>query len=208
MNKKLFLPILFLMIFNVAMSQRFDAGILAGFNASQVTGAQLNGIPISGFHKPGVLAGLYVETDLAPAVFAGIEIKYSQKGARKKVTDKSPESYVMRLGYIDFPVYLAFRTNQKGAILAGVSTGYLVHSQEVNDYGELPPEDQHPFKDIDLQPFVGFQFDFLDRIKADLRFAISVLPIREQPGEGTNYYWYNNQFSKVISLAAYYQFGR
>ena len=59
MNKKLFLPILFLMFFNMAMSQRFDAGILAGFNASQVTNAQLNGIPIRGFNKPGILAGIW-----------------------------------------------------------------------------------------------------------------------------------------------------
>ena len=208
MNKKLFLPILFLMFFNVAMSQRFDAGLLAGFNASQVTGAQLDGVPIKGYNKPGVLAGIYVQTDLAPAVFAGMEIKYSQKGARKKVTDKNPDVYVMRLDYVEVPFYFAFRTNQSGSILAGVSTGYLFHSVELNNYGELPPEDQHPFKNIDLQPFVGFQFEVFDRLKADLRFAISVLPIREQPIGGTNYYWYNNQFSKVISLAAYYQFGR
>jgi hypothetical protein len=208
MNKKLILPILFLMFFNVAMSQRFDAGILAGFNASQVTGAQLNGVPIKGYNKPGVLAGIYVQTDFAPAVFAAMELKYSQKGARKKVSDKDPEKYVMQLGYLEVPFYLAFRTNQVGSILAGISTGFLTHSKEVNNYGELPPEDQHPFKEIDLQPFVGFQFDLFDRVKTDLRFAISVLPIREQPGEGTNYYWYNNQFSKVISLAAYYQLGR
>ncbi len=208
MYKKLFLPIAFLMFFNVAMSQRFDAGILAGFNASQVTNAQLNGIPIKGFNKPGILAGIYVQTDLAPAVFAAMEIKYSQKGTRNKVTDKNPEKYVMRLGYIDIPIYLAFRTNQRGSILAGVSTGFLTNSVEINNDGKFPPEDQHPFKNIDLQPFVGFQVELFDKIKTDLRFAFSVLPIREQPGEGTNYYWYNNQFSKVISLAAYYQFGR
>ena len=137
-----------------------------------------------------------------------MEIKYSQKGARKKVTDKNPERYIMRLGYLEVPVYMAFRTNERGSILAGVSTGFLANSKELNDYGELPPEDQHPFKNIDLQPFIGFQFDLLERITADLRFAISVLPIREQAGQGTNYYWYNNQFSKVISLAAYYQLGR
>ena len=208
MNKRLFLPILFLMSFNVAMSQRFDAGILAGFNATQVSNAQLNGMPIKGFHKPGGIAGIYVETDLAPAVFAAMEIKYSQKGTRKKVSDKSPEKYVMRLGYIDIPLYVAFRTNQRGSILAGISTGYLIHSEEIDDYGKLPPEDQHSFKSIDLQPFIGFQFDLFDKVKTDLRFAMSVLPIREQPGDGTNYYWYNNQFSKVISLAAYYQLGR
>lgn len=208
MNKKLFLPILFLLFINAAMAQRFEAGILAGFNASEVSGTQLNGVPIRGYNKPGIIAGLFVQTDLAPAVFAGMEIKYAQKGARKKVTEKSPESYVMRLGYIEVPVYAAFRTSQRGAVLAGISTGFLTHSKELTIDGELPPIDQYPFERIDLQPFVGFQFDLLDRVRTDLRFAMSVLPIRKQPGEGTNYYWHNNQFSRVISLAAYYQFGR
>jgi hypothetical protein len=56
---------------------------------------------------------------------------------------------------------------------------------------------------------LGFQFDFLDNLKVDLRFALSVLPIRGRQGEdGTNYYWQNNQFNNVISLAGYYQIGR
>jgi len=204
MINKLFFTTLFFMLCSVALAQRFDGGILAGLNASQVQGDNL-----SGYNKPGVLGGFYVETDLAPAVFMGMEIKYAQKGSRKKVTDKDPEKYIMRLGYIDVPVYLAFRTNQRGAVLAGLSTGFLVHSKEMDNYGEFPVEDQNAFNSIDLQPFLGFQFDFLDNLKADLRFALSVLPIRGRQGEeGTNYYWQNNQFNNVISLAAYYQIGR
>jgi len=204
MKNKLLFAALLLMICNVALAQRFNGGILAGLNASQVEGDIYRG-----YHKPGILGGFYVETDLAPAVFMGMEIKYAQKGSRKKVTDKDPEKYIMRLGYIDVPVYLAFRTNQRGAVLAGLSTGFLVHSKELDNYGEFPKEDQNAFNTIDLQPFLGFQFDFLDNLKADLRFALSVLPIRGRQGEdGTNYYWQNNQFNNVISLAAYYQIGR
>jgi hypothetical protein len=150
---------------------------------------------------------LYVQTDVAPAVFMAMEIKYSQKGARNRVTVKNPEKYIMRLDYIDVPVYAAFRTNDKGSVIAGVSTGFLIHSLEMDNYGEFPQEDQNAFNTIDLQPFVGFQFDFLENLKADLRFALSVLPVRGKPGN-TNYYWQNNQFNNVISLAAYYQFGR
>ena len=113
----------------------------------------------------------------------------------------------MRLGYIDIPVYMAFRTNDRGSIIGGLSTGLLVHSAEFDEYGEFPEEDQHPFNTIDLQPFLGFQFDFMDNIKADLRFALSVLPIRGKPCD-TNYYWHNNQFNNVISLALYYSLDR
>lgn len=199
---------LIVLIFVVAGSfaQRFDAGLIAGFNAAQVEGDTYKG-----YNKPGVLAGIYVQTDVAPAVFAGFEMKYSQKGARNRIKPKDPDpvKYIMRLGYIDLPVYVGFRTNDRGAILAGISTGYLLHAKEFDEYGEFVLENQNKFRNIDLQPFVGFKFDFLEQVSVDLRFALSVLPIRGQPGENaTNYYWINNQFNNVISLALYYRLGR
>ncbi|HRX13350.1 MAG TPA: hypothetical protein P5210_16925, partial [Draconibacterium sp.] len=76
MKNKLLFAALLLMICNVALAQRFNGGILAGLNASQVEGDIYRG-----YHKPGILGGFYVETDLAPAVFMGMEIKYAQKGS-------------------------------------------------------------------------------------------------------------------------------
>ncbi|MEN8116426.1 MAG: porin family protein [Bacteroidota bacterium] len=204
MYRKIFIGISLLFVLNMAVAQRFDAGLIAGFNASQVEGDAFKG-----FNKAGVLAGIFVQTDVAPAIVAGMEIKYSQKGSRKKYNPKLPEQekYVMRLGYIDIPVFMGFRTNDRGMIIGGIMPGVLLHSKEVGSYGEFPEEDQHPFKNFDLQPFLGFQFDFLEQVSVDLRFALSVIPIREKPGN-SNYYWHNNQFNNVISLALYYQFGR
>ena len=181
MTKKLLTSTMFLLIVNVAFAQRFDGGAIVGYNASQVEGDTYKG-----YHKPGVVAGFYVETDIVPAIFAAFEIKYSQKGARKKVTTKDPEKYIMRLSYIDLPVYMAFRTNDRGSILAGLSTGFLIGAKEFDNYGEFAIEDQNAFNAIDLKPFVGFQFDFLDNLKADLRMGLSVLPIRGKP-VNTNY---------------------
>jgi len=203
MIRKILAFFLFILLANLVFAQRFDAGILAGYNATQVEGDTFKG-----YHKPGLVAGLFVQTDIAPAIFAAMEIKYSQKGARNKIKPKEPQKYIMRLGYIDIPVYLAFRTGEKGSIVGGISTGFLIHSAEFDEYGEFPKEDQNAFNTIDLQPFLGFQIEFLNNKKADLRFALSVLPIRGQPGEGTNYYWHNNQFNNVISLALYYQIDR
>jgi hypothetical protein len=206
MTKKLFISVAILFLANWASAQRFEGGLLAGFNATQVEGDYFKG-----YNKPGILAGFFVQTDVAPAIFAGMEIKYSQKGSRKRIKpkDPDPEKYIMRLGYVDVPVFIGFRTNDKGAVVAGVSAGYLIHAMEFDVYGEFPQEDQNAFKNLDLQPFLGFQFDMLDNVKLDLRFALSVLPVRGQPGDdATNYYWLNNQFNNVISLAAYYNFGR
>ena len=204
MNGKILLMLFALFFIEAAYAQRFEGGILAGYNASQVKGDRF-----TGYNKPGVLAGFYVQTDIVQAVFAGMEIKYSQKGARNRINPKNPvpEKYIMRLGYIDVPFYAGFRTNDKGTVIAGVSAGYLIHSKEFDEYGEFVKEDQNAFNDFDLQPFVGFQFDMLDQVKLDLRFAFSVLPIRGLPGN-TNYYWLNHQFNNVISLALYYRLDR
>ena len=200
MNK--FLITIFLLVAaNVLFAQRFDAGLIAGFNGSQVEGDYFKG-----YNKAGILAGIFVQTDVAPAIVAGMEIKYSQKGSRKKYDPKQPEveKYVMRLGYIDIPIFMGFRTNERSMIIAGIAPGVLIHSKELDNYGEFPKEDQHPFNTFDLQPFFGFQFEFLERFSIDLRLALSVLPIRNQPS-GINYYWHNNQFNNVISLSVYYR---
>ncbi len=199
--KRALLTIALLATTVLVYAQRFDAGLIAGFNASQVEGDYFKG-----YNKAGILAGIYVQTDVAPAIVAGLEIKYSQKGSRRKYDPKLPDvdKYIMRLGYIDIPIYMGFRANNRSMIIAGITPGVLLHARELNSYGEFPVEDQHPFKNFDLQPFVGFKFDFLERLSLDLRFALSVVPIRNKP-DGTNYYWHNNQFNNVISLAFYYE---
>ena len=204
MKRKLLLPVFFILLVNVSVAQRFVGGVLAGYNATQVRGDSY-----TGYHKPGILAGAFVQTDIAPAIFAGMEIKYSQKGARNKVDseEEDPDKYIMRLGYIDLPVFMGFRTSDKSAVIGGISAGYLISGKEFDEYGEFTEEDQNPFNDFDLQPFIGFQFDMIDRLKLDLRLAYSVLPVRGLPGE-TTYYWLNSQFNNVISLALYYRLNR
>jgi len=203
MLRKLLFAGALLFVLNVAVAQRFDAGLIAGFNASQVEGDEFKG-----YHKAGILAGIFVQTDIAPAIVAGMEIKYSQKGSRKKHDPKQPEieKYVMRLGYIDIPLFMGFRTNDRSMIIGGIAPGILLHSKEIGSYGELPEEDQQDFNTFDLQPFVGFQFDFLERASVDLRFALSVVPSVDKTG--TNYYWHNGLYNNVISLAFYYNLGK
>jgi len=204
MIKKIVLPALILFIVQFTMAQRFEGGALAGFNATQIEGDNFKG-----YNKPGILAGFYVQTDVAPAIFTGMEIKFSQKGSRKKIKpkDPEPEKYIMRLNYIDVPIFMGFRTGNSGAVVGGITAGYLFSAKEFDEYGQFPEQDQHEFNNFDLQPFIGFQFDLLDNVKLDLRWAMSVLPVRDRPINTTSY-WLNNQFNNVISLALYYRFDR
>jgi hypothetical protein len=185
---------------NFIFAQRFDAGLIVGFN-----GTQVEGDAFKGYNKLGALAGIFVQTDIAPAIIAGMEIKYSQKGSRRSFNPKTNEDqYIMRLGYIDIPVYMAFRTNDRSMIIGGIAPGILIHSREIIGLDDVDDPNKKPFNNLDLQPFIGFQFDFLERASIDLRFALSVIPIRNKP-EGTTSYWLNNQFNNVISLAIYYR---
>ncbi len=202
--KKIFVFICFVLFSTFTFAQRFDAGLIGGFNASQVDGDLYRG-----YHKPGIVLGAYVQTDIAPAIFGSMEIKYSQKGSRNQYDEDKPEEnkYIMRLGYIDIPVILGFRTSDKIMVIAGASAGYLLHGKEFDEYGEFLEPDQNAFEDFDVQAIAGFQFDLLDNIKLDLRMCYSLLPIRGLPGS-TNYYWNDNQFNNVISLAVHYRFDR
>ncbi|HOY50147.1 MAG: PorT family protein [Prolixibacteraceae bacterium] len=204
MNRKNLTVIVFLLATLTVGAQRFEGGILAGFN-----GTQVEGDAYKGYHKPGALAGLWVQTDLAPAVFGGFELKYSQKGARNRLNPKDPvpEKYIMRLDYVDMPVFAGFRSSDRISVIGGVSFGYLVHSVEINEDGPFPPEDQKPFNEFDLQPFLGFQFDLLEQLKLDLRMAYSVLPVRGKP-DNDLWYWRQNQFNNVLSMALYYKLDR
>jgi hypothetical protein len=203
MAKNLTTVIFLFFLVNIVVAQRFDGGAIIGFNATQVEGDSYRG-----FHKPGVAAGFYVETDLAPAVFAAFEIKFMQKGARKKTTENDPLKYIMRLNYIDLPIYAAFRPSEKTAIIGGISPGFLLSGKEFNNDGEFPPEDQNDFNAFDLQALVGFQFEMSEKWKTDLRFAYSLIPVRDKNPMGFPYYWDRNQFNFVATLALYYQFGR
>lgn len=184
-----------------AYSQRFEGGVLAGLNASQVDGDSY-----SGYKKPGIVAGGYVLTNLSKNLFTGMEIKFAQKGSRKNPNPKTgdQEQYIMRLNYIDIPFYLGVRTSETTSILAGLSAGYLMSGTEYDNYGKFPPEDTHAFNDFDIQGMLGFRFQMTDRLFIDLRGAYSLLPIREQPGDVLSY-WLDSQFSNLLSTTILYR---
>lgn len=200
--KKLFLIFLLLAITSlVGFSQQFEGGVIAGFNASQVDGDLYKG-----YHKPGIALGGYVQTNLSRKVFAGMELKFMQKGSRNidSLATNGQIKYIMRLNYVDLPFYLGIRTSEKISLLVGLSPGYLLSGNEYNDYGIFPEQDRRPFNAIDLEGFLGFRFQFTDRLFVDLRGAYSLLPIREQPGDPL-WYWKSNQFNNLLSTTVLYR---
>lgn len=182
-------------------SQRFEGGVIVGLNASQVDGDNY-----SGYHKPGVALGGYVQTELSRIIYAGMELKLMQKGSRNidSLATDGQIKYIMRLNYVDLPVYLGIRTSEKLSLLVGLSPGYMISGTEYNDYGKLPEQDQKPFSEFDLQGLLGFRVQITRRLFVDLRGAYSVLPIREQMGDPL-WYWKSNQFNNLLSTTVLYR---
>jgi len=199
-----FLLIIFLMGATAmsSFSQRFEGGLLGGLNASQVDGDSYKG-----YHKAGVVLGGYAQTDISRNLFAAMELKFAQKGSRNvdSLAQYGQVKYIMRLNYAELPVYLGIRTSEKTSVFAGASFGYLISGKEFNDYGEFPPEDQHPFNAFDLEAMLGFRFQITDRLFLDVRGAYSVMPIREKIENADLYYWRDNQFNNVLTTTVLYR---
>lgn len=195
--------IIFLLIFAciAGFSQKFEGGVLGGLNASQV-----DGDTYSGYKKPGIVIGGYVQTNLSPTVFAVMELKFAQKGSRNidSLAVNDQIKYVMRLNYAELPVYLGIRTSDRISILLGLSSGYLISGTEYNDYGKFVSQDQHAFNAFDLEALLGFRFQLSKRIFVDLRGAYSLLPIRKQQGDPL-WYWKSNQFNNLLSTTILYR---
>ncbi|HAQ20585.1 MAG TPA: hypothetical protein DCR40_15350 [Prolixibacteraceae bacterium] len=200
--KQIYLIVIVLTVVSLnGLSQRFEGGIIGGFNASQVDGDSYRG-----YHKPGIALGGYVQTNFSRTVFAGMELKFMQKGSRNidSLATDGQIKYIMRLNYVDLPVYLGVRTSEKIAVLFGLSPGYLISGTEYNDYGKFGEEDQNPFSELDLQGLLGFRFHLSRRLNIDLRGAYSLLPIRKQKGDPI-WYWKSNQFSNLLSTTVLYR---
>ena len=200
--KQIYFIILLLTITSLTgFAQRFEGGVLVGLNASQVDGDNY-----SGYRKPGIALGGYVQTNLSRTIYAGMELKFAQKGSRNidSLATDGQIKYIMRLNYVDLPVYLGFRTSERISLLVGVSPGYLISGREYNDYGRLPEQDQKAFSEFDLEGLLGFRFQFTKRLFVDLRGAYSVLPIRKQKGDPL-WYWRSNQFNNLLSTTVLYR---
>ena len=202
---KHFLLIMFLLGITsmFSYSQRFEGGVLGGLNASQV-----DGDTYSGYNKPGIVAGGYVQTNLSRTVFVSMELKFAQKGSRHvdSLAVDGQRKYIMRLNYAEMPIYLGIRTSEKVSLLAGLSTGYLISGTEYDIYGKFVQADQHPFNALDIEAMLGFRFKMTDRLSVDLRGAYSMVPIRgKYTGNSQLYYWRDNQFNNLLNTTILYR---
>ncbi|MCB0572650.1 MAG: PorT family protein [Phaeodactylibacter sp.] len=121
--------------------RRFEGGLVAGFNMSQVDGDLLHG-----FHKIGVNAGGRVNAVLNERWRIGLELLFSQQGASRGRLDNPASQYdKIRLNFVEAPVLVHFQ-DWKIQATAGVSYGRLIN-YEVIDYTGEDATEQIPLRE-------------------------------------------------------------
>jgi hypothetical protein len=189
--------ILILLMPLLVFSQRFQGGIVAGFNASQIDGDYFYG-----YNKAGLMGGAFVFTEFKDKWKGQMEIRYSAKGS---ATNKDNIEYQKNLlRYIEVPLIIEYKIFKKVQLQAGASIGYLFYAKQ--DIGSGYEDYEKKLKPMETAICAGLNASFLDPLNFNIRYSYSLFPVYENyPLEsyGTRA-WFNN----VITFGIYYRIGR
>jgi len=189
-----------------ALSQpqpRFQAGIIAGGNFSQVDG-DLD----AGVHKVGLNAGFSSYTMLAPNVYLNLELLFSQKGSRYGREWQSYAGpylmvYQMKLNYIEIPLLLHYEVAPRWVIGAGASYNRLLQSQEryrgLYGWNDFDPE-KYPYKKNEWEYVGSASFRLSNKVIAELRYQYSITPVRAAADIPQDFSGYKAQRNNLFAL--------
>jgi hypothetical protein len=84
-----------------ARQQRFNAGAVLGFSASQIDGD--NSV---GYNKPGLIAGIHTTVYLRKRFDTSIEFLFAQRGSQSEIIKdvENPGAFSMTLNYVEVPL--------------------------------------------------------------------------------------------------------
>lgn len=180
--------------------RRFSAKAhLGGF------GSQVGGDGLSGFDKLNVGAGIGVSTPVGESLNLEMELNLAQKGSKKRTDPDNygEDQYKMDLWYVQVPVVLEYRLNERFGGNAGLAAGALIASKESDFFGEI---ENHPeFNALDLSLVLGARYHFNDNWMAELRFDQSLVPIRSR-GDHLPLRIQGHQFNTVLGVFLSYYF--
>ncbi len=187
-------------------SQKFNGGILAGGNVSQV-----DGDTYEGYHKFGYQAGAYVYLRVSPHSSFQMEMEYFQKGSRRASNPDSgagDHSYLLRIHYLEIPFLYQYTFARRFQAEAGPAIDVLLGSLE--EYDGLPVTNTVALRPITLSGILGFSCYLSHHLKAGFRFNYSLLSIRvpanpEPPGY-RHILFETGQYNNVLSLTLSWDF--
>lgn len=160
------------------MAQRFKGAVMGGFNMSQVDGDE-----VYGYHRFGGHIGVAAILPLKKWDIT-LETVFNQKGSYQKPrfpADTLTGEYDLRLNYLEVPLMVHYTDREFITGGIGFSYGRLVYANEVEHGGNDPPyTDSVVFNNSDFNFLADVQIRVYKRLKFNVRFAYSIVPIRER----------------------------
>lgn len=161
-----------------AVGQKFDGGIYAGINTSQITGDDL-----AGYDKLSAAFGGFARRSFNERWAMTMELGYLGKGSRKNISprDSVPTFYLLRLHYIEVPLMVQYTWKEQLTLEAGPSVGVLFKWYEEDTFGELsgPYSSRQQFKPLDFSFALGVMWWFNERWAISVRNANTMFPVRD-----------------------------
>ena len=157
--------------------QRFDAALIAGFNASQIDGDNL-----AGYEKLGVHAGAKAYARFSENFSFGMELLFSQKGSKSGLNPTGTNVFKLLLNYAEIP--LLFHYHDKDRAIFGIGASYAAFvsykriEQGVNTTNAEPPVFPRDWNILLDLAVLAFKQHFA----LNFRFAYSLTPIAIWPG--------------------------
>lgn len=185
----------------------FYGGLIGGVNFSQVDGDNYKG-----YKKMGINTGVVVYAQLLPQLAGSLEILYTQKGAKSKLTAPSNGyAYIVSkqnisLSYAEIPVQLNYFDKRKSHFGGGFSYSQLIGSKEeivLQNTTYKYDETKHPFKKMDINFVLSGQLHLYKGLFAGLRFQYSLVSIRNDVDLE---FGREQQFNNVFALRLMYLF--
>ncbi|MCO6480715.1 MAG: outer membrane beta-barrel protein [Phaeodactylibacter sp.] len=150
---------------NTGPERRFEAGIVAGFNLSQVDGDDL-----TGFNKIGVNVGGRVDAILADRWRLSLEMLFAQQGASRHRLDNPASAFdKIRLNLVEAPVMVHFQ-DWKIQASAGLSYARVINYEIIDFTGEDATE-SYPLKDNLYSIVLGGTFFFQENLGINVQWS-------------------------------------
>lgn len=192
-SKQVFFLLILIALSISAMAQRFEGGVVVG-----LSGTQVDGDGYGGYKKAGIYSGLWIRLPIAERLDLQAELAYSQKGS-KRLPDKNGNiHYLLKLNYVDLPLFLRYNISDKIGIEGGFNTGFFAGAKEyLDDF----PTDYGDFHKMELAFLLGLYWNMNDNISVGIRNSRSILSIRKtKPNGSVRRIFDTGQYNDVLTI--------
>ena len=200
---KTVLTVVFLFILaSFSQAQRFNAGVLAGGDASQVDGDTYDG-----YHKFGYFGGGFASLRISPHSSFQMELEYIQKGSRRvDTTTSGGTQYLLRLHYIEVPFLYQYTFKKRFYFEAGPAADVTIGSLELRD--GIEETGAVPLRPVTLTGIFGFGACITNHLRINLRSNYSLISIRSKNNYGgyRRILFETGQYNNVLSLSLLWDF--